>query len=562
VSTLTEEVNETLNRLAGMAGRLYSLPGVAIRVLELADSPDADSTTLKACIEKDPALTAKILRVVNSSLYSPSRPIGDLAQALALLGSKPLKLLVLGFSLPPDMFQGLESKILTMYWRHTLTKAVAARELMENLFRRSGDEAFLAGLLQDLGMLVLIQTLGPPYQRFLEKIRECGEDVYYRERESLGFDHTALSAKLLLHWQMPDSLIEAVAIRCGDGQAESRASTLRRILSAAETLACVLADDRPELWPRAVAELKALGGGSKQDPEALLREIQEKVRQLAEIFSVRLPPERSVDSLLAAAQAKMAETVEAMLREGGPAADQRSWNPPAAALNDALRRCVQGMPIESQLSGFAPPGDLVAPPGEAGNRTLADAPSVARPEPRAAASELSATRRSTRAASAWEDATLDPGLLGHLRAAVAMCRRERIGLSLLLAEFVAGPSLMMTLGLERLTVLRRVLEAACRRWEHQGSVCLPYHDFGCAWVLPDCDRETAVEYGYQLMRIISRLPDEGWPTAKALTLQIGVSYVATPAPNFPPEDLYTAAGRCLAASAASGGGVVKSIEIY
>ncbi len=309
MSTLTEEVNETLNRLAGMAGRLYSLPGVAMKVLELADSPDADSSTLKACIEKDPALTAKILRVVNSSLYSPGRPIGDLGQALAMLGSKPLKLLVLGFSLPSDMFQGLESKTLAMYWRHTLTKAVAARALMENLFRRSGDEAFLAGLLQDLGMLVLIQTLGPPYQRLLEKIRECGEDVYYRERESLGFDHTALTAKLLLHWQMPDSLIEAVAVRCGDDHAEGRESTLRRVLSAAETLARVLADDRPDLWPQAVADLKALGGRSKQAPEILLREIQEKVRQLAEIFSVRLPPERSVDSLLAAAQAKMAETV-------------------------------------------------------------------------------------------------------------------------------------------------------------------------------------------------------------------------------------------------------------
>ena len=559
--TLTEEVNETLNRLAGMAGRLYSLPGVAMKVLELADSPDADSATLKACIENDPALTAKILRVVNSSLYSPSRPIGDLGQALALLGSKPLKLLVLGFSLPPDMFQGLESKILAMYWRHTLTKAVAARELMEKLYRRPGDEAFIAGLLQDLGMLVLIQTLGTPYQRLIEKIRECGEDVYHRERESLGFDHTTLSAKLLLHWQMPDSLIEVVPVDPGEGRDEGRAGTLRRILSAAETLSRVLADDRPELWPQAVAELAALGGDSKQDPEALLREIQEKVRQLAEIFSVRLPPERSVDALLAAAQAKMAETAEAMLREGGAAPDQRVWSPPAAGLDDALRRCVLGLPGQSDGDASIRSGIAVAPRGDAGNRFSPSVSSPVRSEPRFPASGSTAVRGSGRS-SAWQDAALDPGLMGHLRAAVALCRRERVGLSLLLAEFFDGPSLVMTLGPQRLSVLRRVLEAACGRLDHHGSVCLPYHDFGCAWVLPDCDRETAVEYGYQLIRIISRLPAEDWPTAKALTLQIGVSFAAAPAPNFPPEDLYTAAGRCLAASAASGGGVVKSIEIY
>lgn len=561
MSTLTEEVNETLNRLAGMAGRLYSLPGVAMKVLELADSPDADSASLKACIENDPALTAKILRVVNSSLYSPSRPIGDLGQALALLGSKPLKLLVLGFSLPSDMFQGLESKILAMYWRHTLTKAVAARELMENLFRRPGDEAFIAGLLQDLGMLVLIQTLGPPYQRLVEKIRECGEDLYFRERESLGFDHTALSAKLLLHWQMPDSLIEAVAIPAGEDPRESRGGILRRILAAAETLSCLLADDRPELWPQAVSQLKALGG-SKHDPEKLLREIQEKVRQLADIFSVRLPPERSVDSLLAAAQAKMAETAEAMLREAVTADAKRDWNSPTAGLNEALRRCVQGLPAEWDAREQRGAGPAAVRLDEAGVPFPAQTPPRPPYESRAKAAEPTSARGSRRSASAGDDADLDPGLVGHLRAAVARCRRERVGLSLLLAEFFDGPSLLLGVGPQRLTVLRRVLEAACRRLDHHESVCLPYHDFGCAWVLPDCDRETAVEYGYQLMGIISRLPAGDWPTAKALTLQIGVSHVATPAPNFPPEDLLTAAGRCLAASAASGGGVVKSIEIY
>lgn len=562
MSTLTEEVNETLNRLAGMAGRLYSLPGVAMKVLELADSPDADSATLKACIEHDPALTAKILRVVNSSLYSPSRPIGDLGQALALLGSKPLKLLVLGFSLPSDMFQGLESKILAMYWRHTLTKAVAARELMENLFRRPGDEAFIAGLLQDLGMLVLIQTLGPPYQRLVEKIRECGEDLYDRERKSLGFDHTALSAKLLLHWQMPDSLIEAVAIPAGEDPHESRGGVLRRILAAAETLSCLSADDRPELWPQVVSELEALGGGSKHDPEKLLREIQEKVRQLADIFSVRLPPERSVDSLLAAAQAKMAETAEAMLREAAQANAKRDWSPPATGLNEALRRCVQGLPTEGDARGTPRACPAAVPLDEAGVRLPAQIPPRPPYESRTRATEPASARGGRRSACAGDEGDLDPGLIGHLRAAVARCRRERVGLSLLLAEFFDGPSLLVGIGPQRLSLLRRVLEAACRRWDHPDSVCLPYHDFGCAWVLPDCDRETAVEYGYQLMGIVSRLPAGDWPTAKALTLQIGVSHVATPAPNFPPEDLLTAAGRCLAASAASGGGVVKSIEIY
>ena len=70
-----------------------------MKVLELTDDPRLDTRTLKECIENDPALTGKLLRVVNSSLFGLSREVSDLNQALALLGTKPLKLLVLGFSL-------------------------------------------------------------------------------------------------------------------------------------------------------------------------------------------------------------------------------------------------------------------------------------------------------------------------------------------------------------------------------------------------------------------------------------------------------------------------------
>ncbi len=555
MSTLADDTNDTLNRLAGMAGRLYSLPGVAIKVLELTDSPDADSATLKECVEKDPALTAKILRVVNSSLYSPSRPIADLGQALALLGSKPLKLLVLGFSLPSDLFDGLEAKILAMYWRHSLTKAVAARELMEKVLRRPGDEAFIAGLLQDLGMLVLIQTLQAPYQRLVEKIRECCEDLYDRERELIGFDHTALSARLLRQWQMPDSLIDAIELEAGGELRESGLPpAVHRVLATAETLARVLADDRPDLWPQAVEQLTSLGSDSPTAPDALLREIQEKVQQLAEIFAVRLPPQRSVESILAAAQVKMAEMAEAMLMGCGGAGGRAARHPLDAGLDDALRQCVQALPRDPAATGERV-ARRAGPTAHSPRESARQAPST----PHQQATDAAEPRQKQ---AALADRTLDPGLMGRLRAAVAMCRRDRVGLSLLLAEFADGPSLLMTLGPPRLSVLRRIVEAACESLEHAGSEILPCLDFGCAWILPDCDRKTAVEYGYQLNRVISRLPRAEWPTAKGITLQIGVAYVATPAPNFPPEDLYTAARRCLAASAASGGSVVKSIEIY
>src|SRR5690606_5979183 len=121
-----------------------------------------DADRLKQTIEHDPALAGKILRVVNSSLFGLSQQVSDLNQALALLGTKPLKLLVLGFSLPERLQCDVAGDVLTWYWKRTLTRAVAARELAEQA-KIPGDEAFIAGLLEDLGLLVLVQELGQPY---------------------------------------------------------------------------------------------------------------------------------------------------------------------------------------------------------------------------------------------------------------------------------------------------------------------------------------------------------------------------------------------------------------
>src|SRR5436190_8351637 len=90
-------------------GQLYSLPAVAAEVLQLTAQPRIDARAVKQCLERDPALAARILRVVNSSLFGPTRQVTDLSQALTVLGSRPLRMLVLGFSLPRELFSGLEA---------------------------------------------------------------------------------------------------------------------------------------------------------------------------------------------------------------------------------------------------------------------------------------------------------------------------------------------------------------------------------------------------------------------------------------------------------------------
>ena len=336
----------TLDRLVAKAGQLHSLPAVAMEVLRLTDNPQVDARALKECIENDPALTGKLLRVVNSSLFGLSREVSDLNQALALLGTKPLKLLVLGFSLPSGLFADIEARTLGRYWRHTLTKAVAGREISQRFWHIPGDDAFIAGLLQDLGILLLLQQLGEPYARFLDRVLANGLDTDRLETEALGFTHTALGARLLAQWHLPANLVEAVAADPRQPPADASPSQLAlpKILHLAELVARLLADGQTG----ALAQLLDLGQDYRQLPRdelvSLLSDLEEKVQQLAAVLSLQLPGGVQYVDVLAEAQRQLAcvasQAAEDLLRQT-PAADAAQL--PEESLLGDLRELAQAV---------------------------------------------------------------------------------------------------------------------------------------------------------------------------------------------------------------------------
>src|SRR6478736_3385042 len=184
-ATGTETVG-LIQQFVERTGQLYSLPAAAAEILRLTSEPCIDPQAVKKCLESDPALAARILRVANSSLFGATRQVTDLNQALTLLGIRPLKMLVLGFSLPKDLLAGVEAEVLGHYWRQALTKAVAARELCEQLWRSPGEEAFLAGLVQDIGELVLLKELGQSYQQLWSHSQTHGCSLLECELDTLG----------------------------------------------------------------------------------------------------------------------------------------------------------------------------------------------------------------------------------------------------------------------------------------------------------------------------------------------------------------------------------------
>lgn len=552
----------TLDRLASRAVQLYSLPAVAMQVLELTNNPQVDTRALKDCIENDPALTGKILRIVNSSLFGLSRQVSDLNQALALLGTKPLKLLVLGFSLPPGLFAGMTGDVLGRYWRHTLTKAVAGREISETLYDMPGDDAFIAGLLQDVGMLLLIQELGEPYVRFLEKALAGGKDLASLEIEAIGFDHTALSARLLTQWGLPPALVDAVS---GKPPEHSHIGTrnggppLPRILHLAELLARLLADQQAV----ALGELLEAGREyrclTETELEALVKSLQVKVDQLADVLKLQLPEGLDYRDVLVQAHAQLAETAneaaEELLRGTVlPSIRLEEEESLLLGLSD-LREAVAKLTHQRPELASAAPVTAVA---------VADAV-FASPSSTATQTEAAPARTGTLAASRGNTSAVPASAeLNHrLTVAVAACRQSRCALSLLLAEVDRTEELAATRSPQELAKLKGYVESACRGMDHPFKICVPHGEYGFAVILPNCERRQAVELGNELIDEFRRAATGSTaPGHNGVSLSVGEATVALPPRNFPPQDLFDGAGRCLYGSHASGGGVVKSIEIY
>src|SRR4051812_942865 len=168
---------------------LPSLPAIAMEVLSLAQSDEVDIAEIARIISKDPALSGKILRTVNSSFYGRSQSVSQVSQALVILGLQSVKTLVLGFSLVNNLQQTKAKGFKHLdYWRRSIYAAAAAKTLASKLQVVQTEECFLSALLQDIGMLVLDQVLKDDYGAIVDRATSHLE-LPAVEREALRMTH-------------------------------------------------------------------------------------------------------------------------------------------------------------------------------------------------------------------------------------------------------------------------------------------------------------------------------------------------------------------------------------
>ena len=243
-------MNETLRRRLELCNTLPSLPGAAARILELGRDATAGMDEVAEAVKTDPALAAKILRMANSPLYARRRSCDSFQQALVLLGLNATITLALTFSLVSSL--GTESGRGLNYarvWRRSLLAATAARVVGEHFKVRGGEELFLAGLLQDLGMLALDRGYAELYDALTDDEQEH-DVIAHLERSHLDCDHAEVGAWLLERWNVPARLKELVARSHESFEGEPAGDDIHAVAARCVALSGPIA----ELWLSATPE--------------------------------------------------------------------------------------------------------------------------------------------------------------------------------------------------------------------------------------------------------------------------------------------------------------------
>ncbi|MDP1661745.1 MAG: HDOD domain-containing protein [Phycisphaerales bacterium] len=187
--------------------RLPSMPAVAMRVIELTSSNRSSMREIAEVITNDQGLSSKVLKTVNSSFYGLSKPCTTINQSIVMLGLNAVKTLALGFSLVASLTRSSKGGFdYQAYWRRGLLTGVAAKCIAAESRIGHDEECFLAGLLQDVGMVAFHEALGEEYGMILDQVGGDHRQLARTELAELEMTHADVGSMLAGRWKLPPEL--------------------------------------------------------------------------------------------------------------------------------------------------------------------------------------------------------------------------------------------------------------------------------------------------------------------------------------------------------------------
>ena len=199
----------TVEEIVQDVSTIHSLPLFYSRLDEAINHPRSSITDIGKVISEDQGLTARILKLANSPLFGYFSKIETISQAVTIIGIQQVRDLAMALSVM-DVFAGIPKELINMeqFWRHSIATGLTARLLATSQRESNLERFFVAGILHDVGRLIMFIKLPELCMEMLEECKEHNRLLYHVEKERLGFDHAEIGGNLLRKWKIPPSVAE------------------------------------------------------------------------------------------------------------------------------------------------------------------------------------------------------------------------------------------------------------------------------------------------------------------------------------------------------------------
>lgn len=204
----------TLSELINRIDEIPVFPLTVRNILNLIDDPNANVKDIEREILKDQGYTAKVLKLANSAYFGSSRSIKTVSQAITLLGFREIRSMVLASSVGNVLSAELKGYALEReaLWKQSQICGMTAGVISKKIKYPHPDQAYIAGLLRDMGKVILDHYLNDQFQTIMEIVDEGNKSFLEIEEQVLGFNHCHVGSKIAEKWNLPEDLVEAIAL--------------------------------------------------------------------------------------------------------------------------------------------------------------------------------------------------------------------------------------------------------------------------------------------------------------------------------------------------------------